>query len=106
MISQKNHKFVNEKWKGVKSEKIKVKTLFCDKDLSSVSLLNKRYEFIENDKFVNKEWKGVISGKRFPLVCSKYLSSWTGLGSSVNFPSTFRKTFGQISDVSGPKMLF
>ena len=35
MISQKNHKFANEKWKGVNSEKIKVKTCFVDKDLSS-----------------------------------------------------------------------
>ena len=35
-----------------------------------------------------------------------YGSSWTGLGKSVNFPSTFRKTFGQISNVSGPKMYF
>ena len=41
--------------------------------------------------------------KIFPLVCSKYLSSWTGLGRSghVRFP-----TFGPISHVSGPKPIF
>ena len=35
---------------------------------------------IRNNKFVNKNWKGVKSEKIkvFPLVCSKYLSSWTG----------------------------
>ena len=34
--------------------------------------------------FVNKKWKGVKSEKIkvFPLVWSKYLSSWTGLGRS------------------------
>ena len=35
-----------------------------------------------------------------------YGSSWTGLGKSVNFPSTFRKTFGPISHASGPKLTF
>ena len=45
---------------------------------------SKTDDFIEYDKFVNKKWKGVISEKIkvFPLVCSKYLSSWTGLGRS------------------------
>ena len=60
---------------------------------------------LSNNRFVNKEWKGVKSEKIkvFPLVCSKYLSSWTGLGRSghVRFP-----TFGQISHVSGPKLSF
>ena len=39
------------------------------------------------------KWKGVKSEKIkwFPLVCSKYLFSWTGLGKSVNFLSTFRR---------------
>ena len=38
----------------------------------------------KNDKFANKKWKGVKSEKIkvFPLVWSKYLSSWTGLGRS------------------------
>ena len=31
----KNAKFANKKWKGVISEKIKAKTCFADKDLSS-----------------------------------------------------------------------
>ena len=61
--------------------------------------------FKKHDKFADKKWKGVKSEKIkvFPLVCSKYLSSWTGLGRSghVRFP-----TFGQILHVSGPKLAF
>ena len=40
--------------KGVKSEQIKIKTWFCDKDLSSVKIMNlngKTYDSIQNDKF-------------------------------------------------------
>ena len=34
---------------------------------------------LKNDKFAYKKRKGVILGKKiFPLVYSKYLSSWTG----------------------------
>ena len=40
-----NHKIVNKDIKGVKSEKIKIKPWFCDKDLSSVILLSKTYDF-------------------------------------------------------------
>ena len=36
LILMKNHKIVNRKIEGVESEKIKVKTWFCDKDLSSL----------------------------------------------------------------------
>ena len=58
-------------------------------------MFSKTDDFIKNHKFVNKAWKGVKSEKIkvFPLLCSKYLSSWTGLGKSgyVRFP-----TFGQI----------
>ena len=38
----------------------------------------------KNIKFVNKRGQGVTSEeiKVFPLVCSKYLSSWTGLDMS------------------------
>ena len=45
-----------------------------------INLFSKTDDFIENDKFVSKKWKGVKSEKIkvFPLVCSKYLSSWTG----------------------------
>ena len=59
----------------------------------------------KNTKFVNKEWKGVISEKIkvFLLVCSKYLSSWTGLGRSGHDGS---QSFGRIWHVSGPKMVF
>ena len=35
MIFKKHGKFANKKWKGVISEKIKAKTSFADKDLSS-----------------------------------------------------------------------
>ena len=37
--------------------------------------------FKKHDEFADKKWKGVKSEKMkiFPLVCSKYLSSWTGL---------------------------
>ena len=35
LISIKNHEIVNKHIKGVKSEKTKVKTWFCDKDLYS-----------------------------------------------------------------------
>ena len=35
-----NHKIVNKNIKDVKSEKIKVKTWFCDKDLSSLDSIN------------------------------------------------------------------
>ena len=58
----------------------------------------------KHDKFVDKTWKGVISGKNiFRLVCSKYLSSWTGLGKSGHDQIT---TFGSISHVSNPKLSF
>ena len=69
-----------------------------------IHLLNKTYDFIKNDKFDNNKWKGVISWKKvFPLVCSKYLSSWTGLGRSghVRFP-----TFGRVLHVLVSKLSF
>ena len=60
---------------------------------------------LKNDKFANKKWKGVKSEKIkvFPLVCSKYLSSWTGLGRSGHDGS---QSFGPIWHVSGPEMVF
>ena len=56
-------------------------------------------------KFVNKKKKGVKSEKIkiFPLVCSKYLSSWTGLGRSGHVQIT---TFGKISHVRVHKWYF
>ena len=72
---------------------------------SLIDLLIKTNDSTENHKLVKSKWKGVILGRKhiFLLACSKYLSSWTGLGKSghVRFP-----TFGQISHVSGPKMVF
>ena len=66
-----------------------------------IILLIKANDFIRNDKFANKKWKGVILEKKvFPLVCSKYLSSWTGLGRSGHVQS---QTFGSTSHVSGSK---
>ena len=70
-----------------------------------INSFGKTDDFVKNDKIVNKRWKGVKSEKIkvFPLVCSKYLSSWTGLGRSghVRFP-----TVGSIFIASGPKFGF
>ena len=70
-----------------------------------INLFSNTHDFTKHYKFVNKTWKGVISEKIkvFPLVCSKYLSSWTGLGRSghVRFP-----TFGSILHVLGSKFVF
>ena len=73
--------------------------------IKMINLLSKTYDFKKHDKFVNKRWRGVKSEKIkiFPLVCSEYLSSWTGLGRSRHVQIT---TFGQISHVSGPKLNF
>ena len=59
----------------------------------------------QNIKFANEKWKGVESAEMniFPLVCSKYLSSWTGLGRSGHDGS---QSFGPIWHVSGPEMVF
>ena len=57
-----------------------------------LKLLNKTNDLVESEKI-----------KIFPLVCSKYLSSWTGLGKSghVRFP-----TCGSIVNVLGSKCVF
>ena len=72
-----------------------------------INSLMKTYEFVKkkNIKLDNKKWKGVISEKIkvFALVCSKYLSSWTGLGRSGHVQS---QSFGSILHVSGPKISF
>ena len=52
--------------------------------------------FNKIDDFIKSE---II--KAFPPVCSKYLSSWTGLGKTGHDQIT---TFGSISRVSGPKL--
>ena len=44
------NKTANKNIKNVKSEKLKVKTWFCDKDMSSVNLLNKTNDFVKNNK--------------------------------------------------------
>ena len=70
---------------------------FCVEKLKKHAILNKKH------KFGDKTWKGVISEKIFPLVRSKYLSSWTGLGRSGHDQIT---TFVPISQASGPKLGF
>ena len=57
-----------------------------------INLFNKTYDFIKSEKI-----------KAFPLVCSKYLSSWTGSGRSGHDGS---QSFGQILHVSGSKIGF
>ena len=52
LIVMKNNKIVNKNIKGVISEKLKVKTWFCDKDLSSVNVLSKPHDFTKSYKFV------------------------------------------------------
>ena len=51
-----------------------------DDFIKMINLLSETNDFIKIDEFANKKWKGVKSDKIkvFPLVCSKYLSSWTG----------------------------
>ena len=54
----KNHKIVNKNIKGIKSEKIKVKTWFCDKDLSSLDSINKethKGKYMEHTQEIYKE---------------------------------------------------
>ena len=43
-----NHEIVNKNVKGMKSEKIKVKTWFCDKDLKMLNSLNKTDDSLNN----------------------------------------------------------
>ena len=49
-----------------------------------INLLNKTDDFIKMINLLNKTDDFIKSEKikPFPLVCSKYLSSWTGLGRS------------------------
>ena len=47
-----------------------------------INLLSKTDDFIESEKI-----------KAFPLVCSKYLSSWTGLGRSGHVQITLLVQF-------------
>ena len=70
-----------------------------------INLLSKTHDFIKMINLFNKTDDFIKSEKikAFPLVCSKYLSSWTGLGRSghVRFP-----TVGRILHVSGSKFVF
>ena len=58
----KNHKVDNKNIRDVTSVKIKVKPLFCDKDLSSVNLLSKTHDFI---KMINVHSKTYDFQKQF-----------------------------------------
>ena len=66
-----------------------------DKTDDFIKMIN---AFSETDDFIKFE-----KIKAFPLVCSKYLSSWTGLGRSGHDRS---QSFGPIWHVSGPEMVF
>ena len=70
-----------------------------------INLFDETDDFIKNKNLFNKTQDFIKSEKiqAFPLVCSKYLSSWTVLGRSGHVQIT---TFGSISHVSGPKMVF
>ena len=57
-----------------------------------INLFSKTDDFMKSEKI-----------KVFPLVCSKYLSSWTGLGRSGH---DGRQSFGPIWHASGPKIGF
>ena len=46
-------KSVNKNIKVVKLEILKVKTWFCNKDLSSVNLFSKTYDLIKSDRFAS-----------------------------------------------------
>ena len=77
-----------------------------DDFIKMINLFNKTDDFIKEivNLFSNtKDFMKSGKIKAFPLVCSKYLSSWTGLGRSGHVQIT---TFGSISHVSGPKMVF
>ena len=56
MIFKKLDKFVNKDRKSVKSEKLKVKTWFCDRDSSSVNLFGKTHDFIKMINLFNKTY--------------------------------------------------
>ena len=57
-----------------------------------IDLFDKTNDYIKSQKI-----------KAFPLVCSKYLSSWTGLGRSGHVQIT---TFGSISHVRVQNWVF
>ena len=63
-----------------------------DDFIKMINLFCKTDDFIKSEKI-----------KACPLVCSKYLSSWTGLGKSGHGQS---QSFGLISHVSDSKMSF
>ena len=66
ILMNKKHKITNKNIKGVKSQK-RYKRGFAIRTWKIINLLSKTDDFINSEKI-----------KVFPLVCSKYLSSWTG----------------------------
>ena len=76
-----------------------------DDFIKNINSLSKTYDFIKMINSLSKTADFIKSEKikTFPLVCSKYLSSWTGLGRSGHDGS---QSFGPIWHVSGPKMVF
>ena len=71
-----------------------------------INLSTKTNDFIKKNINLHIKAKDFIKSekiKAFPLVCSKYLSSWTGLGRSGHVQIT---TLSPISHFSGPNMVF
>ena len=70
-----------------------------------INLLSKTDDFIKMMNLFSKTNDFIKSEiiKVFPLVCSRYLSPWTGLGRSGHDGS---QSFGLIWHVSGPEMVF
>ena len=68
-----------------------------------ISLLMKSHDSYEMINLLTKKERCNSLKKENPLVCSKYLSSWTGLGRSGHVQSP---TFVKKLHVSGPKLAF
>ena len=78
--------------------------LFSETDdyIKAMNLLSKTNDFIRMmNLLINMERCNFWKEEVFPLVCSKYLSSWTGLGKSGHVQS---QSFGQILHISDPKL--
>ena len=74
----------------IKNDKFSYKKLMILSKM--INLFSKTDDFMKSEKI-----------KVFPLVCSKYLSSWTGKSRSGH---DWSQSFGPIWHVSGPEMVF
>ena len=81
MISKRKHdKFANKKWKGVISEKIKAKTCFADKDLSSWTGLGRS----GHDRSQSFGPISHVSGPKLTLKKNPNKSAWFCVGKLKN----------------------